>query len=106
MTKKFAHPWIALLLFLANLLLLSSCQTPIPLTQKSGATAGLANPATEKCLKDGYLSQPLMTNGVPTGGLCVDKANNRACEEWAYYRGECQFDTVAPSKPSSQKKVE
>lgn len=64
----------------------------------------MANPAAEKCLKDNYTLHPIMTNGVPTGGLCVDEANSRACEEWAYYRGECKFDsTPLPiKKPQKQ----
>ena len=68
-------------------------------TLQHDSATKLANPAVEKCLKDGYALHPKMTNGVPTGGLCVDEANSRACEEWAYYRGECTFDpTPLPAK--------
>jgi putative hemolysin len=82
---------------------LMSCNAPIS-EKNTPSHTHLANPATTKCQEDGYTSQPVMTNGVPTGGLCVDQENNSACEEWAYFRGECQLGTILPTKPTPQKK--
>lgn len=49
---------------------------------------GLANPAAVKCIKDGGVSEPYQTPGGEAA-LCVfpDKS---ICEEWAYFRSECQ----------------
>jgi putative hemolysin len=66
----------------------------------------IANPATEKCLRDGYTWEPIMSSqGVPTGGVCIDKDTKSKCEEWSYFRDECYFDeTFKPAEVSPPKK--
>jgi putative hemolysin len=80
------------------------CQLDVPLTtslpkDKMDATT-LANPATVKCLQDGYtwkaIKSPL---GVPTGGLCINQETRSKCEEWAYFHGKCQFNKTLPKPP-------
>ena len=88
---------IAFLVFI-----ISSCIAPAP--QVNHPNMSLANPATEKCLKDGYQSQSIKTHGVPTGGLCVNQIDHLACEEWAYYRGECQLTPVISTPSTSQRR--
>ncbi len=52
-----------------------------------------ANPASERCIK---LGGSLMIESRPNGGqfgTCVFE-DNRQCEEWALFRGECGFGGV------------
>ncbi|MCX6745663.1 MAG: DUF333 domain-containing protein [Candidatus Parcubacteria bacterium] len=49
---------------------------------------GIANPAAVKCIQDGGVSEPYKTAGGEAA-LCVFK-DKSICEEWAYFRGECQ----------------
>jgi putative hemolysin len=58
-------------------------------TENPGATQ-LANPASTYCVNQGY-NDVIKTNidGSQTG-YC-DFGNGRQCEEWAYYRGECNI---------------
>lgn len=68
---------------------------------------GVANPATQKCLQDGYTSEAILSaEGVPVGHVCVNQKASKKCEEWAYLRGECRLeeDGVSPSTPSSSPK--
>jgi putative hemolysin len=52
-----------------------------------GSTAKIANPASVHCIERGGT---LQLENRPGGqyGVCVF-ADNRQCEEWAMYRGEC-----------------
>ena len=54
-------------------------------------TAGVASPAAKKCVRDGYLLEPVMENGVPVGHWCLDPETGRSCEVWRYFRGECSL---------------
>ena len=49
---------------------------------------GIANPAAVKCIQDGGVAEPYKTAGGEAA-LCVFK-DKSICEEWAYFRGECQ----------------
>lgn len=57
-------------------------------TEQEVGGAGIANPASVKCEEDGGTLE--ITN-TPEGqlGYCFFD-DNSVCEEWAYYRGECQ----------------
>jgi len=79
----------------------------VPLSTKP-EKATIANPATVKCLQDGYAWEPIMSSiGVPSGGVCMDKNTKSKCEEWSYFHGECYFDktfkpvVVSPPKNKS-----
>jgi putative hemolysin len=52
--------------------------------------AGLANPASVKCVTDGGQSEIYQTADGGQGGLCVF-SDQSICEEWTYYRGECKM---------------
>jgi len=57
-------------------------------TNKSANNVGIANPASVNCIdKGGTLS---IRKGGDGGehGICIF-ADNRQCEEWALFRGEC-----------------
>ena len=85
-----SHGKFAVLCMLIGMTLLVACssgsggaQTPTPVP-----TAALPNPASTYCVQHGG---KLDVRGDATGevGLCVF-SDGSACEEWAYYRGECK----------------
>ncbi len=54
----------------------------------NGGTAQLANPASVNCVQKGYkLEIRAAADGSQTG-YCIF-SNGRECEEWAFFRGEC-----------------
>lgn len=55
--------------------------TPAP------ASAGIANPASEACVKGGGNIEIRNTTDGSEYGMCVF-ANGTTCEEWALFRGE------------------
>lgn len=58
-----------------------------------GETVGLANPAALRCIDNQYeLIHVHDESGVPVSSLCINRKNNRKCESWAYYRGECSLE--------------
>jgi putative hemolysin len=77
--------WILILI----IAFLSGCSSVSDkgITKPEGKT-GIANPASVNCInKGGRLS---IQKGADGGeyGICIFE-NNRQCEEWALYRGEC-----------------
>jgi len=89
--------------WLALLLLSISCvatQPSLSTEATSPNQVNLGNPATQYCLKQGYHSEPILSpSGVPTGHLCVHPETGQKCEEWAYFRGECQLGESAVPPP-------
>ncbi|MCU0678862.1 MAG: DUF333 domain-containing protein [Planctomycetes bacterium] len=53
----------------------------------TGAQAGLANPASENCLAKGGKIE-MRQRKIGEYGVCLLE-DNRQCEEWALYRGQC-----------------
>ncbi|MFA5811639.1 MAG: DUF333 domain-containing protein [bacterium] len=53
-------------------------------------TTGIANPASVKCVKDGYKLEIRTSPDGGQYGVCINEAGDE-CEEWAYFRGECSF---------------
>jgi len=53
------------------------------------AAPALPNPAVVKCLEDGWRTEPLSVNGIPTGTVCIEPASGRRCEAWSHFRHEC-----------------
>lgn len=51
----------------------------------------MTNPASMKCVADGYRLEPTYDNGVPTANWCVDTKTGSRCEEWEYFRGTCSL---------------
>lgn len=52
------------------------------------AGMGLANPASEYCLDQGYVLHIVEDQLGSQMGIC-NFPDGSQCEEWAYYRGEC-----------------
>jgi putative hemolysin len=87
---------------LLSLVFFSACtantQKPVPPTA-TPELAQIANPATANCELKGYLSKIRTTSDGSQYGVCVFP-DGSACEEWAFYRGEC---APQPEKPTSGK---
>jgi len=50
--------------------------------------AGIANPASENCIKEGGQLDIVQRGDGGEYGVCIFE-DNRQCEEWALMRGEC-----------------
>jgi len=53
-------------------------------------TVEIANPASQKCVNDGF---KLVIRNADDGGqigYCIFPDNSE-CEEWSYFRGECNY---------------
>lgn len=64
-------------------LLIASCR---PAPQKTQ----IANPASVKCVEDGYRLEIRKDQEGNEYGVCID-ADKKECEEWKYFRGECKL---------------
>lgn len=57
------------------------------------APMALANPASTKCVADGYqLTVVPVVRGVGSELRCYNSKNKKQCEEWDYYRGKCTLE--------------
>lgn len=72
--------WYLLCLLLVTVSL-TACATPTP-------EAGIANPASENCIKQGGTLSIQKRGDGGEYGVCLFE-DNRQCEEWALQRGEC-----------------
>jgi len=54
---------------------------------------GFANPASTYCVKQGYKLEIRNDAQGNQYGVCIF-SNNLECEEWAFYRGECNLNEV------------
>lgn len=51
-----------------------------------------ANPASTKCIADGYqLIKVPTANGVSSELWCYNPATKQQCEEWDYFRANCHL---------------
>jgi putative hemolysin len=66
-----------------------------PASPTPAANAGMANPASAYCAEQGGTVELQQDDSGGMKGMCVfpDKTQ---CEEWAYYRDECQPGTPTP----------
>lgn len=103
------NSFVATLLFALWLLFSQGCESNhVAITSDAPPTvAEVINPAAQKCVESGYTQAVLYSkNGIPTGMLCVNKEKGKKCEQWAYFRGECQLDnnaSITPQNTPSQK---
>ena len=73
---------------------LSACAAPrlqataTPEPQATSPQSGLANPASVNCEQKGGKLEMRDRGDLGTYGVCVFE-ENRQCEEWAMFRGEC-----------------
>ena len=65
----------------------ASTTTPFPEITPAPASAGIANPASENCVKLGGKIEIRNTTDGSEYGMCVF-ANGTTCEEWALFRNE------------------
>lgn len=85
-------------LLLASILVSTASETaaqdaPQP-SREQPATARIANPASQNCIRHGGR---LLIRKRPDGGeygICLF-ANDRQCEEWAMFRGDCPVGGVS-----------
>ncbi len=70
--------------------------TPTPVT--STRTPSIANPASQYCVDHGGTLEIRKSAEGNEVGICVFP-NGSECEEWAYYRGQCQ-PTLQSAKPT------
>jgi putative hemolysin len=66
-------------------------------------SADMPNPAAQYCAEQGYTTE-IRTEDAGEVGYCV-LSNGSACEEWAFYRGECTAETavtLAEATPVSE----
>ena len=76
------------------LLLVAAC-VPVPAQQPVGQ--GIANPASENCVKQGGKLE-IRKGEKGEVGICIF-ADGSECEEWAFMRGECK---PGQNKPAAQ----
>ncbi len=51
---------------------------------------GMPNPASVKCIEDGHRLEIRTSENGGQHGVCI-RADGAECEEWKYFRGECQL---------------
>ncbi len=69
------------------ILVLAGCQNSPAGEAPGKQTAGMANPASVYCIEKGGKLE-MRTNANGEYGVCLF-GDNRQCEEWAFFRGEC-----------------
>lgn len=62
--------------------------TPVLSPERQPTPAGIANPASENCLKQGGTLSIEQREDGGQYGICFFE-DNKQCEEWAMFRGEC-----------------
>jgi putative hemolysin len=62
--------------------------TPAPTPTTFESPLGLPNPASQFCEEQGYRLE-MRTDANGTTGYCIFPDGSE-CEEWAFYRGECE----------------
>ena len=81
------------ILFLLSTLLLGACgSTPATSTP----AAGMPNPASVYCEEHGGTLEIVTATDGSQSGLC-HFPDGSACDEWAYYRGECGPAQLTPA---------
>ena len=90
---------------IAVLLLLSLCacrpSTPAPSpTPAPETTLGIANPASENCIRQGGTLSIQKRGDGGEYGVCVF-SEGMECEEWALFRGECPVGGVPVANAST-----
>jgi putative hemolysin len=77
----------------------NSTNITVPPPPPSENQTEIANPASKYCVDRGF---ELVIKSSPSGqiGYCVF-ANGNECEEWAYFRGECN-ESQTPRKPAGE----
>jgi putative hemolysin len=78
--------YVALLVVLLTIIVFGCTVENVPASQSN---TKIANPASQYCIDQGFnLTIQTASDGSQTG-YCVFP-NGNVCEEWQFYRGECQ----------------
>jgi uncharacterized protein len=98
--EKMKRMIIALILLLA----LAACTAPQVQTPKPAATGippvNMPNPASVHCVKNGNKLEIRTAADGSQSGVCVFPTGS-ACDEWAYFRGECGPKVQANPTPAT-----
>jgi len=78
--------------FIIILMALTACTAP-------QTQAGMPNPASVYCTQNGNNLEIRTSTDGSQNGICVFP-DGSACDEWAYYRGECVSATQKSSTPA------
>lgn len=88
---KFHNPVAAIVLVLIALLFSGGpAQAGNFQCEKRDGAAAMANPASTNCINEGGTLAIEKRGDGGEYGVCTF-ADNRQCEEWAFFRGECPF---------------
>lgn len=76
-------------------MILKNCKLIIPLLGMlvPQGVLGLPNPASQNCVAKGGTLQMAKRGNDEVYGICIF-TDNRQCEEWAMFRGECPIGGV------------
>lgn len=86
---------ISFLTLVALLCLLpAACGRAAPPTAAPGG-AGIPNPAAAYCEQQGYRWEVRTAADGSQSGVCIF-SDGRACDEWAFFRGECGPQQAVP----------
>ncbi len=77
---------ILITLFIMALFAMTACTAPL-LTETDSAT-NMANPASTHCVDQGFELEIRSEDGGEVG-YCIFE-DGTECEEWAFFRGECE----------------
>jgi len=80
---------ISILVICFAALLIAGCAILQQTSTITGNPVAVANPASIKCEQDGGQDKILYDQNGGQYGLCMFN-DGSVCEEWAYYRGDCQ----------------
>jgi len=86
-TTALLHPLTRLLTVVLTVAALAGCTADT--TPEQPADAGLANPASEYCIEQGGRLELRTEPDGTEPGFCVFPDGSE-CEEWAFFRGECE----------------
>lgn len=99
--KKFTLLFIGTIFYL----MIHGCQIDSQSTIEMSSPETSSNPATRKCVQEGYLSKPLLSpEGTPKGNLCLNPKTGKKCQEWSYFLGKCQLSDTQKNLPSSSQR--
>lgn len=58
----------------------SGCGVSSSDEQIAEKTSRMPNPASQKCVDDGFKLEPIYKHGVPVGAMCINPATGIKCE--------------------------
>ncbi len=80
---------VIFILLFCIILISSGCSQNESNKYNNGSTSQIANPSATKCIEDGFEYEIRYNDDASQTGYCI--YNDNECEEWAYYRGECNL---------------